>query len=321
MVKILTNIIFPSDEPQNRRPARILHLKWYKTTNKVVKQILVPVDFSQQSVNAFRFAVDIASKSRGQITLLNIIALPVLRDTMLMPVEGFRTSMIDELKSSVQQKFDDLVRTHNTARVRVDEEVIISNRIHDSILKSIVDGHYDLVVMGTKGVSGIREWTIGSNTERIVRTSPVPVISVKDYTPAATIHDIVFPNALDSENQEELVMRIKVLQDLFKATLHIIRVNTPAMHKDENSIREDLGDFAKRYLLKDYTLNVFDYSSEEAGIMEFTKQSGADMIAMGTHGVRGLAHFFSGSIAEDVVNHVPYPVWTWSEKAGTQVVH
>jgi nucleotide-binding universal stress UspA family protein len=45
--------------------------------------------------------------------------------------------------------------------------------------------------------------------------------------------------------------------------------------------------------------------------MRFTNDINADMIAMATHGRKGLAHFLSGSIAEDLVNHVSCPIWTY----------
>ena len=78
---------------------------------------------------------------------------------------------------------------------------------------------------------------------------------------------------------------------------------------------EQLKAFALRYMLKDYSINVFNYTNEEKGILQFTKDIEGDMIAMGTHGYTGLAHLFAGSLAEDVVNHVPYPVWTYSTKS------
>jgi hypothetical protein len=68
-------------------------------------------------------------------------------------------------------------------------------------------------------------------------------------------------------------------------------------------------------MLKDYTINVFNYTDEESGIIEFTRQINGDLIAMGTHGLTGLAHLITGSVAEDVVNHVPFPVWTYCTKS------
>lgn len=276
-----------------------------------MKKILVPVDFSEQSINAFRFSLDFAKRSGASITLLHVLALPVIHDSALMPVSAFRKPLLDDLAALVEKKFTRLIEAFNDNSVRVNTSTI-SGPIHASILNYLEAEECDIIIMGTKGASGIKEWTIGSNAERMVRTSPVPVISIKNYQPDHAIRNIVFPNTLETENQEALVTKVKALQNLFGATLHIVWVNTPALFKREQDVRQRLHAFADRFMLKDYTVNTFNFTDEEAGILEFANQVKGDLIAMGTHGLRGLAHFFSGSVAEDVVNHVKFPVWTYS---------
>jgi nucleotide-binding universal stress UspA family protein len=67
-------------------------------------------------------------------------------------------------------------------------------------------------------------------------------------------------------------------------------------------------------MFTNYTTNVFNDSYEESGVINFTHTIGADMIAMGTHGRKGLTHILSGSVTEDVVNHVDCPIWTFTFK-------
>ena len=67
-------------------------------------------------------------------------------------------------------------------------------------------------------------------------------------------------------------------------------------------------------MFKDYTINVFNYTEEERGILEFASLIKADLIAMGTHSRTGIAHLLNGSLAEDLVNHYEGQVWTYSLK-------
>jgi len=279
-----------------------------------MKRILVPIDFSAQSVNAFRFALDIAGRSNGTITLLHVTTLPALHDSALLPAAGFKKALIRELSEVAESKFKRIINKYNTENIRIHTNVI-TGRVHTGIIQFIQKENFDLVVMGTKGSSGLKEWMVGSNTEKMVRTSPVPVIAIKTYTPGMSIKRIIFPNSLDTENQEDLIMKIKGLQNFFQAKLYVIWVNTPALSKPDHEIRRQLQRFADRFMLKDYTINVFNYTNEESGILEFTTQTKGDMIAMGTHGLTGLAHLLAGSVAEDVVNHVLFPVWTYSAKS------
>ena len=273
-----------------------------------MKTLLVPVDFSEPSISAFRFALDIAAKRDGALHLLHVITPSVLEG-----FAAFKQPSMKVLKRVAEKKYERLLEEFSTENIRIRTSVI-EGRIQSALLNYLKKADIDLVVMGTRGASGMREWVIGSNTEKLVRTSPVPVIAVKSYHDNP-VKNIVFPNALDTENQEELIMKVKALQHFFNATLHIIWVNTPALNEPEPETRKRLKAFAERSMLKDYSINIFNYSNEEAGILEFTKQINGDMIAMGTHGLTGIAHLIAGSVAEDVVNHVQCPVWTYCTKS------
>jgi nucleotide-binding universal stress UspA family protein len=279
-----------------------------------MKSILVPFDFSDQSVSAFRFALDVAAESKGSILLLHVIELPVLHDPLLMPVHAFEKSFLDELSTKTELKFQKIIEKYADDRKHVKTSMVFGS-IHTMIVDTIQKEKIDLVVMGTKGADGLREILIGSNTEKIVRRSPVPVIAVKKYVKGSSIKNIVFPHAMDTGENDDLITKVKSLQSFFKAKLHIIWVNTPVIFKPDPEIRQELNVFAKRYLLKDFTINIFSYTNEEAGILQFTREIKGDLIAMGTHGRTGFAHVLAGSVAEDVVNHVNYPVWTYAIKA------
>lgn len=277
-----------------------------------MKKILVPCDFSKQAINAYRNALEIAAQSKGSIYLLHVIELPVLHDSVIMPVLNFEQELFKELKEKSVSQFKKLTDKYGAEGVKVVFEVkfgAVSNVIQDYI----TDKSIDLVIMGSHGASGVREFLIGSNAEKMVRNSPVPVLVFKNYY-KGPIKKIVFPNTLETENQEDLVMKVKALQNFFKAHLHIVWINTPAGFTSDNITRERLNKFAKRFMFKDFTIHVFNYGEEEQGILQFTQLIGGHLIAMGTHGRRGIAHVVSGSLTENVVNHTQSPVWTYSLK-------
>jgi nucleotide-binding universal stress UspA family protein len=274
-----------------------------------MKRILVPCDFSDPAVQAFKFAVEVALKSRGEIYLLNVVEVPVMHETVLMPTLYFEQSLMNEMKEAAGKKFQKMIDKW------VDEGVSVSTYVEfgsiiTTIRQFIEEKKIDLVVMGTHGATGAREFLIGSNTEKIVRTSNVPVIAIKKSTKLSNIKSIVFPNDLSLEN-EHLTLKVKELQNFFKATLHIVYINSPAFFQRDVETKVKLKEFAKRFMLKDYTLNVFNDVDQENGVNNFTKEVKGDMIAMATHGRRGISHLVSGSIAEDVVNHVDCPIWTF----------
>lgn len=273
-----------------------------------MKNILVPCDFSKPAVSAFRFALDIADKSKGVVHLLNVIELPAIHDPIIMPVVSFEKEFLNELKEKTTKEFDKIINRYKTDTVEVKTEVTfgaVSRMIQDFIKKKKID----IVIMGSHGATGIREYFIGSNAEKIVRNSPVPVLVLKKPY-KGPVENIVFPNTLETERQDKLIAKVKELQAFFKATVHILYVNTPTNFTADNITLERLRQFAKEFAFRNYTLNVYNYPSEESGIIQFTSQIKGDLVAMGTHGRKGLAHFLNGSLAEDVVNHAKFPIWT-----------
>lgn len=277
---------------------------------KEMKNILVPCDFSKPAINAFRFALDIARKSKGEICLLHVVELPAIHDPVIMPVVTFEKDFMKGLKDKTNAQFEKLDAKYNQGSVRVRMEIVFGSPFR-MIDETVRKRRISLIVMGTHGASGIREYFIGSNAEKVVRRSTVPVIVVKDYR-KGSLRNIVFPNTLETEKQGKLVEKVKELQDFFKAKLHILYVNTPTNFTADNITMERLKQFAKSSGFRNYTLNVYNYPFEETGIIQFTKSIKGDLIAMRTHGRKGLAHFLNGSLAEDVVNRADSPIWTFA---------
>jgi nucleotide-binding universal stress UspA family protein len=283
-----------------------------------MQKILVPCDFSEQSVNAFRLAADLADQTKGEIHLLHVIEVPVMHDSLLMPTLPFEATLLKELGDNAEIQFKKLTADFPTGTPVFTKSVFGNTSM--MILDYITENHIELVMMGTKGASGLRELLIGSNAERIVRRSSCPVITVRTYEKLRQIKNIVFPNSLEEE-QEDLIEHVKALQGFLKASLHLVWINTPGNFTGDSITLIKLKDFAKKFGLKDYTLNIFNDTYEESGVINFAHMIKADMIAMGTHGRKGLNHIISGSLAEDVVNHIDYPIWTYTIKKARAVKH
>lgn len=277
-----------------------------------MKKILVPCDFSKPAINAFRFAMDMAAKSKAEIHLLNVIELPAIHDPIIMPVITFEKEFMKELREKTMAAFNRIIEKYKAPKVPVKAHIEFGGAAR-MIIEAGKKRSVDAIIMGSHGASGLREYFVGSNAEKIVRQATVPVLVLKNY-PRRAISNIVFPHTLETEGQEHLIKKVKDLQAFFKATVHIVYVNTPTSFTADNVTLERLQDFAKRFAFKNYTLNVYNYPFEQAGILHFTKKVKGDLIAMGTHGRVGISHFLNGSLAEDVVNHADYPIWTFATR-------
>lgn len=272
-----------------------------------MKKILVPSDFSEQAQHAFKFAVELAAQSKGQVHLLHVIELPVLYDTTLMPALSFEKEYLEDAAGLAKKTFTSMIKKV-TKNVTVSWAVDYGNPTA-AILQEVKKSKYDVVIMGTKGATGFKEYFVGSNTEKIVRLSGTPVIAVPAALQLSSIKNLVVATSL-SGNQDQFMASVKKLQEFFKATLHVVYVNTPAFFRRDKESSELLSSFSKKYALEKTKCDVINDITEEEGLINYAIKTGKCMVVMATHGRRGLAHLLTGSVAEDVVNHIKFPVYT-----------
>lgn len=279
-----------------------------------MKNILVPCDFSPASKEALKLAADIASRTKGRVSVLHVIYTPVMYDTTFagaMPI-AYNPDFITGMEEDARSEFETLCRSYDNGTVKPALE-ITQGDIVSSIKRLIEKNRIDLVVMGTTGSSGLEEILIGSNTEKVVRNVSVPVLTVRTAPSLDSIKHILLPIPLEP-GQTSFMRKVKDLQAFFKARLHLLLINTPAHFLGEQDAEKALEKFAQQYHLENCETHFRNFRKEENGIIDFATSEKMDMIAMGTHARKGLSHLFNGSITENVVNHIQYPVWTYSLK-------
>jgi nucleotide-binding universal stress UspA family protein len=282
-----------------------------------MKKILVPTDFSKQAQIAIDVASDIARKANAEIILLHVVE-DVAGGSF--SVEGqietsdrwedkiFVMKLIERGKKLLAKSTDDL----KAAGVKVRQELRLGTPFHG--MRTIIEEHkVDLVVMGTAGNTKMEEMIIGTNTEKVVRHSRCPVLTVHKKPSKTDFKNIVYATAM-SGDEEVFSKIVRRTQQLYESTVHLVRINTPGSFQRDAVVKKSMQDFAKKLLLKNYTINVFNDLTEEEGIIYFADSINADLIAMATHGRTGFAHVLAGSIAEDVVSHAKRPVLTFVTK-------
>jgi len=273
-----------------------------------MKKILVPCDFMTPATEAFKFAATIARQSKGEVILLYVVELPVLRHGPV-PINAMEKVFLNGIKEQVEKDFIRMVEKW-AKKIKV-SLLVEHGRVNQTILHTIKRKKIDLVVMGTHGTSGVRELTLGSNTQKVIRYSPVPVLSIKKGFRGG-IKNIVLATDL-SPLPNKVTEKLLALQKFFKARLHIVYVNTPFNFKAEDTLHALLNDFiVQSGLHKNSDAHLYSDYDMVAGIQNFAKQNKADIIAVPTHSRKGLAHFIFGSVAEDVTNHIECPIWTLS---------
>lgn len=279
-----------------------------------MKKILVPTDFSKPAKWALEVATGIAKKAKGQIVLLHVVEQPTSDsfnvEAQVQNDEGWEDRLFTfKLIERNKMQLAEAAKFAEDEGVLVATELRLGNPFHG--MRTVITDHaVDLVVMGTSGHTKLEEMVVGSNTEKVVRYAKCPVLTVHEKPSGKGFANIVYATCLN-ENEKVFSGVVKSAQEMYGATVHLVRINTPMNFQPDHVVKKTMQDFARKLLLKNYTLNVFSDRSEEEGILHFAASINADLIAMATHGRTGFAHVLVGSIAEDVVNHASKPVLTF----------
>ncbi|UMB60099.1 universal stress protein [Lutibacter sp. A80] len=275
-----------------------------------MKSILVPVDFSKQAQYAAKVAASIAKQTNSKIFLLHMLELPsgVIDPTSFGMTNNAPTALL--FLKRAHEKFEEFKKLPFLDGLEVEDSVHF-HKAYEGILSESKKQQVDLIVMGSQGASGLEEILIGSNTEKVVRNSKIPVLVVKNDIDDFKIKNIVFASNFKVEYRSAF-QRILDFTLLFNAQLHLLKINTIHNFETTKDSSEAIKNFIDGFDLgDDFSLNIYNDISVESGVLNFSKLIEADAIVLNTHGRKGLAYLFNGSIGEDLANHANLPVVTF----------
>lgn len=275
-----------------------------------MKKIIVPVDFSKHSEYALEAAAMLARKNGAEILALHMLELS---NAVISEDDNSKQAETVFYLKLAKQKFSEFLSKPYLKDVSV-TPIVKHFKVFSEINDVAQDHSVDMIVMGSHGSSGIKEVFIGSNTEKVVRHAEIPVLVIKNRPESTDFKNVVFACDFSREAIRPYINASKVFQEL-GANLHLVYVNLPGTSFQSSSEMEmkvvdflNVADGNVDNIEKVHYVN--DYSIEK-GVLNFANLFGADLIAVATHGRTGLAHFFEGSISEDIANHASLPVMTF----------
>jgi len=143
-----------------------------------ITRILVPTDFSATADAALEYAFVLAERFGASLQLLHVLEDPFVTDGMaaeayISEAPALRTAMLHDAQERLRQR-----AVRDTAGLTIDTEVLFGHGAR-TIAEYAAERNVDLIVMGTHGRTGFAHLLLGSIAERLVRTSPCPVLTVR----------------------------------------------------------------------------------------------------------------------------------------------
>lgn len=272
-----------------------------------MKRILVPTDFSKYSEEALKVAAQIARKNNSEIILLHMLELP--HQTSDIMGGGNSIPEIMFYKNKAINNLEKLMDIDYLKGINV-SEAIEFKKVTEGIIDASKKNNVDLVVMGSHGTSGFNELLVGSNAEKIVRLSNIPVLVIKKEEEKFKTKNFVFASDFSKETRKPFRKMLEFAK-IFDSNLFLVMICTPNNFKTTYESKKIMLDFIADFNIENYSSHIYNDTNIENGIVNFANSVDADLIGMCTHARTGLAHFFNGSILEDLVNHSIKPIITF----------
>lgn len=276
--------------------------------NTLIQDILVPTDFSEVANNALAVAIAMAKRHQAKLHLMHVVQpnyFTVLDNTTHLVnyndwevIESINKENLNKYAKAMVEKYDIEIKT----------EVNIGY-ISESIEKYADSINADIIVMGTHGSSGIREFFIGSNTYSVIKNANAPVLSVPINFQATEFENVLFP-----------VRNIDGIEDKYRSITQILKANKAkinllgvAHYHDFESfdvVTEQVQNLIKK--IKTDNINV-TYNNQFCDniakfILEYAEAEKSDLLVINANLDNDWKRFFLGSYTQRIVNHAQIPV-------------
>ena len=287
--------------------------------------ILVATDFSATAAAALDWAVELADLQRARIELVHAVTVPPSIPGYTPVVElDFQT----EVRRAAEARLAEAVATQREKGVGIATYLAPGTPSQVVVDRAEAVGAA-AVVIGTRGLTGLRHLLMGSTAQRVVHGARCPVLTVHpgDVGKHRTIRTILVPTDFSRDADLAIHTAHRLLAPLERdARLVLLHAfNLPIEYTAYGPIPtsvnylQDTGLEAERRLFETaqplqregLTLETVAREGDPAHVIaDEAEKRGADLIAMGTRGLTGLRHLLLGSTAERVVQHAPCPVLT-----------
>jgi nucleotide-binding universal stress UspA family protein len=268
--------------------------------------IVVPIDFSEQSIIALRQSYNIARHLKARLLLIHVIDEDFLKTLEHLFKEQ---SYEDPVTEQSKQRLDRLAReVESETGLRVDT-TIRKGKIYEEIVKLAHEVKASFIIMGTHGAQGLKKKFIGSNAMRVIKEAHCPVITIKGKEHHRGCRRILLPLDLTKETREKVGKAIELAR-YFGSTIYVLSI----LETDDEFISrrlyrqmEQVRNFISQYNIEVVT-EVIRSDNVPAAVVEYARKIDADLIVIMTQKEIYWVEMFIGFAAQEIINSSDIPV-------------
>jgi nucleotide-binding universal stress UspA family protein len=266
-----------------------------------MKTIIVPIDFSDESLTGLNLALMLAEKTGANIKMIHVITAKT-------------ANYYDQTKKENQlakSRFEEILQKF---KMKNDFKYDLSYTIKEGkIFKEVADlaatFEHSLTVLSTHGESGFEELFIGGNAYKITSHSKNPVITVRRGKISKNINTIVLPLDITFQTREKVPYTVE-LAKIFHSKIHLVTISLSNLKSIEKKLRQ-YSDQVSSYLENQkipYTVIHLSGSNLTDLTIEYSGSVDADLISIMTEQEKSASNLLLGSFAHQMINKATIPV-------------
>ncbi|PKQ60760.1 hypothetical protein BZG02_17985 [Labilibaculum filiforme] len=271
-----------------------------------MKRILVPVDFSGDSLRALRFGIYLANKLDCHLRMIHV------QKSEKFEIPFHFEELKNEIIHTVQEYFDKLIKLHSAdycVKNGVFDFKIRTGSVYREIVNQAKYGDAFMILMGAYGASGFEEFFIGSNAVKVVTNATCPVITVQKEFDKGKLNTIVMPIDASTETRKKIPFVAEIAAQC-KATIHILGVHETSdanvIGKIENYMRQAEDYFKEGNI--NYVKSIRKGENNTLSSLDYAREVDADLIAIMTEQAESSINMFFGSYAQQMINSSEIPI-------------
>lgn len=271
------------------------------------KNILVPLDFSTQSLIALEQSYNLARLSESEITLLHVIR----ENNAIFGL--FSEKEQEDVMIKLQNKLEDFSRVAAQKSGVIVHTAIAKGTVVDKILETADNINAKFIVMGSSRPENMMKKVIGSTALKVIKEAKCPVISIEGKHHREGCENIILPLDLTKETTQKISHAMNFAK-FFKSRIHAVSVVTT---KDDYLIsRLELQlEQAKKFIEKNgvecetQMLKVSgSHENISKNILDYANDKKGDLIVIMTQQESEIVEYFVGSLAKEIIHKSKIPV-------------
>lgn len=263
--------------------------------------ILVPIDFSDQSLIALKQSYNLARLTKADLTLINVID-----QSFHLPF--FSVKEDKSIEKKIQKALEKLAEETTKESGIVVNILVVSGKVYEEVHKAAKKLKCSFIIMGTNGSHGLKKF-IGSNALRVIREAPCPVISIKGKKHRTGCKTIVLPLDLTKETKEKVAKAIEIA-NLFGSTINLVSAITSDDEFIINKLKRQMNQVHEFVLQHNVPCQIeFLHGGDiSEDTVEYAKKIKADLIMIMTQEETWTDIMFINSAAQKIINESEVPV-------------